>query len=63
MIPRRRPRALATAVVAAALASMVTMSAQYPPPSTVDPLHRSYDQLLDVNVRDGLVYYLSLIHI
>jgi hypothetical protein len=60
MIPRRRPRVLAAAVVAAALASMVTLAAQYPPPSTVDPLHRSYDQLLDVNVRDGLVYYRAL---
>lgn len=26
----------------------------------VDPLHRAYDQLLDVNVRDGLVYYRAL---
>lgn len=63
MIPRRRPRALAAAAVVAAavaLASMVPVAAQYPPPSTVDPLHRPYDQLLDVNVRDGLIYYRAL---
>ena len=35
-------------------------AAQGPPPSTVDPLHRPYDQLLDLNVRDGLVYYRAL---
>jgi len=27
------------------------------PPSTADPLHRPFDQLLDMYVRDGLVYY------
>jgi hypothetical protein len=27
------------------------------PPSTADPLHRPLDQLLDLYVRDGLVYY------
>jgi hypothetical protein len=26
----------------------------------VDPLHRPYDQLLDIHVRDGLVYYRAL---
>lgn len=26
-------------------------------PSTADPLHRPFDQLLDLYVRDGLVYY------
>jgi Protein of unknown function, DUF547 len=26
-------------------------------PETVEPLHRPFDQLLDLNVRDGLVYY------
>jgi hypothetical protein len=33
----------------------VCPTAQTPDP--VEPLHRPYDQLLDVNVRDGLVYY------
>jgi hypothetical protein len=35
-------------------------AAQGPPPSTADPIHRPYDQLLDINVRDGLVYYRAL---
>ncbi|HET7218019.1 MAG TPA: DUF547 domain-containing protein [Vicinamibacterales bacterium] len=34
-------------------------SEQAPVPTT-DPLHRPLDQLLDVNVRDGLVYYRAL---
>ena len=46
--------------VIAAVASIVTVAAQGPPPSTVDALHRPYDQLLDLNVRDGLVYYRAL---
>ena len=56
-----RPPARAALLVAAALVAITTaLGAQYPPPSTVDPLHRPYDQLLDVNVRDGLVYYRAL---
>ena len=39
-----------------ALTASVT-AAQLPPPPEVDPRHRAYDQLLDINVRDGLVYY------
>ena len=54
----RAARLIVTAAgVAAAIA---TLGAQYPPPSTVDPLHRPYDQILDLNVRDGLVYYRAL---
>ncbi|HEX6324302.1 MAG TPA: DUF547 domain-containing protein [Vicinamibacterales bacterium] len=34
-----------------------TGTGQLPPPPDVDPRHRAYDQLLDINVRDGLVYY------
>jgi hypothetical protein len=64
MIARRRPRpsALLTVACAAALAvaALATPAAQYPPPSTVDPLHRPYDQLLDIHVRDGLIYYRAL---
>ena len=56
---RRHVLCLAVAAVAA-IASIVPLGAQYPPPSTVDALHRPYDQLLDVNVRDGLVYYRAL---
>ena len=56
-----RRNLLRLAVVAvAALTSIVTLGAQYPPPSTVDALHRPYDQLLDIHVRDGLVYYRAL---
>ena len=31
-----------------------------PSTSTVDPLHRPFDEILDLYVRDGLVYYLAL---
>ena len=34
-------------------------AAQSPSPS-VDPLHRPFDEILDTNVRDGLVYYRAL---
>lgn len=33
---------------------------QSSPAGSDDPLHRSLDQILDVNVRDGLVYYRAL---
>lgn len=39
------------------LASSFLATGQLPPPPDVDPRHRVYDQLLDINVRDGLVYY------
>lgn len=29
-------------------------------PSAVDPLHRPFDEMLDIYVRDGLVYYLAM---
>ncbi|MDQ3068213.1 MAG: DUF547 domain-containing protein [Acidobacteriota bacterium] len=35
-------------------------AAQLPPPPEVDPRHRAFDALLDVNVRDGLVYYRAM---
>ena len=45
-----------------ALASLVlslssSVLAQLPPPPEVDPRHRAFDALLDINVRDGQVYY------
>jgi hypothetical protein len=45
-------------VFAALFVSLATasLSAQLPV-STAEPLHRPFDQILDINVRDGLVYY------
>jgi hypothetical protein len=34
--------------------------AQEPAPPSVDPLHRAFDGILDIYVRDGLVYYRAL---
>ena len=59
MIPRRAFVFLSILPLALALA-VTRPAAQGPPPSTADPIHRPYDQLLDVNVRDGLVYYRAL---
>ena len=36
------------------------LRAQQPAPAETDPLHRPFDQILDLNVRDGLVYYRAL---
>ena len=33
---------------------------QFTPAPGADPLHRAFDQILDVDVRDGLVYYRTL---
>ena len=55
----------ATVILLSALAAStpsvlsVPLSAQQTPP-TADPLHRPYDEILDLYVRDGLVYYLAL---
>jgi len=51
--------------VAHAGLSLVLLGAAVPPSAAqeqaqVEPIHRAYDQLLDVNVRDGLVYYRAL---
>jgi hypothetical protein len=35
-------------------------STQYTPAPGTDPLHRPLDEILDLNVRDGLVYYRAL---
>jgi hypothetical protein len=50
------------ATAAASFALIFYVSCVFPlgaqqPPSTAEPLHRPYDQLLDLYVRDGLVYY------
>jgi hypothetical protein len=41
-------------------ASWLTSSIAQQPPSTAEPLHRPLDQLLDLYVRDGYVYYRAL---
>lgn len=48
-------------LVAAVLALAAAPLAQpEPEPPSVDPLHKPFDQLLDLYVRDGLVYYNAL---
>jgi hypothetical protein len=46
-------------MLGAVLASLPTLASQSPAPR-VDPLHNGFDQLLDVYVRDGFVYYGAL---
>jgi hypothetical protein len=48
------------AVVGLITCGAVALAAAQPVPSTVHPLHRPFDQLLDVYVRDGFVYYNAL---
>ena len=38
----------------------LVQAAQDPAPPVVDPIHRPFDAILDVYVRDGLVYYRAL---
>jgi hypothetical protein len=45
-------------IVCAILAALAAQ--QFTPAPGADPLHRPLDQILDVNVRDGLVYYRAL---
>src|SRR5262245_25276104 len=51
----------ATALLVATSATL-TLSGQRPAPPAPgsDPLHVPFDQILDTNVRDGLVYYRAL---
>ncbi|MDO8678312.1 MAG: DUF547 domain-containing protein [Acidobacteriota bacterium] len=51
-------RVLST-VVALAIA-VAALSAQDPPAPPVDPIHKPFDEILDIYVRDGLVYYHAL---
>ena len=51
-----RSVALAALVVAATM----LVNAQEPATVVVDPLHQPFDQILDIYVRDGLVYYQAL---
>lgn len=54
---RRPRRALVVVLLAAAAAAAAGRQA---PPSPVDPLHRPLDEILEMYVRDGLVYYNAL---
>jgi hypothetical protein len=51
-------RVVATLMVL--LLGIGTIRAQHPEPPIVDPLHRAFDEILDIYVRDGLVYYRAL---
>jgi hypothetical protein len=50
---------LATLTLVLATATL-GLGAQDPAPPAVDPLHRTFDTVLDTYVRDGLVYYRAL---
>lgn len=55
----RVPRHLVLLLLAALVPGAPLISAQQTP-STVEPVHRPLDQILDLNVRDGMVYYRAL---
>jgi hypothetical protein len=44
-----------------ALAGTGLPTQQFVPAAGADPLHRPFDQILDQNVRDGMVYYRALL--
>ena len=47
--------------IAVALAiAVAALGAQEPTPPPVDPIHKPFDEILDIYVRDGLVYYNAL---
>src|SRR5688572_26065410 len=46
--------------LAIVLVAALPAAQQFEPAPGSDPLHRPLDQILDVNVRDGLVYYRAL---
>lgn len=50
--------ALLSLFAAIAVPSVAVVAQQTP--STADPFHRTFDQILDLNVRDGMVYYRAL---
>jgi hypothetical protein len=51
---------LLAALAMSLLVPHVPSAAQSPAPPDVDPLHRPFEEILDVYVRDGLVYYQAL---
>ena len=56
---RRTSLAVLLGLLTAIAVPSVTVLAQQSP-STADPFHRTFDQILDLNVRDGMVYYRAL---
>jgi hypothetical protein len=55
-----RPLALAIALVLTTGLGALSAQRVFTPAEGADPLHAPFDQILDVNVRDGLVYYRAL---
>jgi hypothetical protein len=53
-------RTLFATVVLVAVCSLALPAQRFTPAEGADPLHVPLDQILDVNVRDGLVYYRAL---
>lgn len=53
----RRMVAFVLFVLGLGAAAVASAQHSYQPPSGLDPLHRQYDQMLDLYVRDGMVYY------
>ena len=53
-------RPLAVVVCLIAIFFAAPRAQQFTPAPGADPLHRPLDQILDLNVRDGLVYYRAL---
>jgi len=53
-------RRMQMALLGIVLAASGISAQQFTPAPGADPLHLPFDQILDVNVRDGLVYYRAL---
>src|SRR5215469_12237553 len=52
---------LAVMSVCFAILTVRLPAQQFVPAAGADPLHRPFDQILDQNVRDGMVYYRALL--
>src|ERR1700745_2150442 len=53
-------RCMQIALLGIVLTAPAIPAQDFTPAPGADPLHRPFDQILDVNVRDGLVYYRAL---
>jgi hypothetical protein len=51
---------LVSIIAVIALSPAASAQQSGPPPADLDPLHRPFDEILDIYVRDGLVYYRAL---